>query len=127
MRFEHFALNVTDPVGMAEWYVANLGMQVMRSVEEAPFAHFLADATGRVVIEIYRNPIDDVPDYTDQHPLRFHFAFAVADADSVRDSLLEAGASIYEDNTAEDGSRLIMMRDPWGLPLQVLQRAEPFA
>ena len=112
---------------MAEWYVANLGMQVMRSVEEAPFAHFLADATGRVVIEIYRNPIDDVPDYTDQPPLRFHFAFAVADADSVRDSLLEAGASIYEDNTAEDGSRLIMMRDPWGLPLQVLQRAEPFA
>ena len=25
-----------------------------------------------------------------------------------------------------DGSRLTMMRDPWGLPLQLCQRAKPF-
>ena len=31
MKFEHFALNVTAPREMAAWYVAHLGLQVLRS------------------------------------------------------------------------------------------------
>ena len=28
-RFEHVAINVTDPVAMADWYCENLGMKII--------------------------------------------------------------------------------------------------
>ena len=49
MDIEHLALNVPDPVGMAAWYVEHLGMRVLRKLDAAPFTHFLADGSGRVV------------------------------------------------------------------------------
>ena len=55
MIFEHFALNVTNPVEMADWYVENLEMKIVRSIDKSPFTRFLADRTGRVVLEIYSN------------------------------------------------------------------------
>src|SRR4051812_24507048 len=74
MKFEHFALNVPDVRAMARWYVEHLGLQVVRSREDAPYTHFLGDDTGRVFIEIYSNPLAIYPDYAAQHPLIFHFA-----------------------------------------------------
>ena len=78
---EHFACNVSDPAAMAAWYVANLGMRIIRQVPTPPYIHFLADAGGRVVIEIYSNAADPVPDYSAMHPLRFHVAFKTDDPD----------------------------------------------
>ena len=76
LNLEHFACNVSDPTAMADWYVRHLGMRVVRRVPTPPYIHFLADAAGRTVIEIYSNPADPVPDYASLHPLRFHVAFA---------------------------------------------------
>jgi glyoxylase I family protein len=125
LNVEHFACNVSDPVAMAAWYTQNLGMQVVRKVSAPPHIHFLADANRRVVIEIYSNPADPVPDYKSMHPLRFHIAFAAEDPDAVRTALVSAGATFVEESTLPDGSRLLMLRDPWGLPLQLAKRATP--
>jgi len=125
MLFEHFALNVPDPRAMAKWYVKNCKMQVVRSLDKEPFTHFLADEGGRVVAEIYSNPKDPVPDYASTHPLRFHFAFAVKDIEDVKKRLIAAGARLEDASTLEDGSRVVMLRDPWGLPLQLCQRTKP--
>jgi hypothetical protein len=40
--------------------------------------------------------------------------------------LEKAGARLFLEEPLPDGSRLIMMRDPWGVPLQLCQRAKPF-
>ncbi len=56
LNLEHFACNVSDPTAMADWYVRHLGMRVVRRVPTPPYIHFLADAAGRTVIEIYSNP-----------------------------------------------------------------------
>ena len=125
MRFEHFALNVEDAKAMAEWYVEHCRMRVVRAMDETPFTHFLADTEGTVVMEIYSNPDEPVPAYVDQHPLRFHFAFAVAKAETVKQRLLRAGASPCLEAHLDDGSHLVMLRDPWGIPLQLCQRADP--
>jgi glyoxylase I family protein len=126
LNVEHVACNVTDPVAMAAWYVEHLGMRVVRKIQTPPYIHFLVDANGRAVIEIYSNPTaDPVPDYAKMHPMRFHLAFAAPDPDAARAALVAAGATFVDEQTLADGSRLLMLRDPWGLPLQLCKRTTP--
>jgi catechol 2,3-dioxygenase-like lactoylglutathione lyase family enzyme len=125
LNIEHFACNVADPVAMATWYVEHLGMRIVRRVQAPPHIHFLADAGNRVVIEIYSNGADPIPDYASMHPLRFHLAFAADDPDAVKAALIAAGATFVEEQTLADGSRLLMLRDPWGLALQLAKRTTP--
>ena len=125
LNVEHVAWNVSEPAAMAAWYVEHLGMRVVRKLATPPHIHFLADASGRVVIEIYSNPVDPVPDYASMHPTRFHLAFHAEDPDVARAALVAAGAIFVDEQTHADGSRLLMLRDPWGLALQLCKRATP--
>ena len=125
MKFEHFALNVPDATAMAAWYVEHLNMNIVRAIQGAPHTHFLADATGRVVMEIYTNPAAPIPDYANQDPLCLHVAFAVEDAAATRDMLIASGATLVVNQTLDDDSLLVMLRDPWGVALQLCQRAVP--
>jgi catechol 2,3-dioxygenase-like lactoylglutathione lyase family enzyme len=125
LNLEHVACNVAEPVEMAAWYVTHLGMRVVRRSADASQIHFLADAAGRAVIEIYRNAGDAIPDYAAMNPFRFHIAFAADDPDAARAALVGAGATFVEERAAPDGSRLLMLRDPWGMPLQLCKRPTP--
>ena len=124
MRFEHIGINVPDARAMAAWYVRHLGMRVVRCQDEPPWAHFLADASGRTILEIYTNPADAVPDYARQHPLRLHVAFAVHAPTTTSAELIAAGAEPISDETLDDGSHIVMVRDPWGLVVQLVRRAQ---
>jgi glyoxylase I family protein len=124
MTLEHSALNVPDPVAFASWYGQHLGMRVARHLPQANQTHFLADDRG-AMIEIYRNPAAPLPDYAAMHHLELHLAFSSADAVADAARLLAAGATHVEEVHPPDGSLLIMLRDPWGLALQVCQRATP--
>ncbi len=126
MKFEHFALNVPDVHAHVQWYVSHLGFTIARKREDAPFMHFLADDTGRIIVELYSNPKAPYPDYAAAHPLLFHIALVAADAKADRIRLEAAGARLFLEEPQPDGSLLIMMRDPWGVPLQLCQRTKPF-
>ena len=126
MRFEHFAINVPRPREMANWYVTHLKMRVVYQQDEAPFMTFLADASGRVVMEIYNNPTAPIPDYEKAHHLTFHMAFQTDDAQKVKHYLCKEGATLVEEILPGEGSHLVMLRDPWGIPLQICQRKDPF-
>lgn len=125
MKLEHFAVNVEDPKGMADWYVKNMGMLIVKRQEQAPFMTFLADDSGQVMIEIYRNPIDQVPAYREMHPLIVHLAFVSEAPELDRVRLEQAGATTVSNDILDDGSHLVMMRDPWGLAIQLCKRATP--
>ena len=125
MKFEHFGINVPDARAMAKWYVDNCSMKIVRAKETEPLTYFLADSTDRVVMEIYTNPADPIPDYSQQHHLRYHFALAVDDPGAVGNRLIDAGATFAMEETLADGSFLILLRDPWDIPLQLVKRAEP--
>ena len=86
---------------------------------------FLADDSKRVMIEIYKNPTDEVPDYRTMNPLILHLAFVSDDPSIDKERLLKAGASQVSDDRLDDGSHLVMLRDPWGLALQLCKRAMP--
>jgi glyoxylase I family protein len=126
MKFEHFALNVPDAKKVAAWYVKNLGLRVAITRDDAPFTSFLADDSGRVILEVYSNTAAVYPDYKAAHPLCFHVAFIAEDPTAVSASLIAAGATAEYVDKLPDGSMLVMVRDPWGIPLQLVKRAKPF-
>lgn len=123
---EHIAINVKDPVGMAKWYCENLGMKIIRKGPAPANARFISDLEGNVMLEIYINPPDAVPDYLSMNPLVFHIAFMVDDVKGICQKLISAGATIVDDvTTLANGDEIAMLRDPWGVPIQFLKRAVP--
>ncbi len=126
MNLEHVAINVPDPVAMSDWYVEHCGLQEVIRLEEPPFTRFLSDNQRKTAIEIYYNPDAPVPDYHSQSHLVYHNAFSTDDLDATKTRLLEAGASFVEDINLPNGTRLLMLRDPWGVPLQLVKRVDPW-
>jgi len=124
-RIEHIAFNVPQPVETAAWYVRHLGMRVARYSGGPTEIHFLADAAGSSVVEIYNNPLGALPDYRAMHPMQQHIAFLADDPDASAAELVAAGATLEDTTDLPDGSRLVMLRDPWGIAIQLVRRAAP--
>ncbi|MCB0211640.1 MAG: VOC family protein [Anaerolineae bacterium] len=126
MKIEHIAFNVEDSVSSAKWYVENLGLTIVRGADESPYIHFLADDSGKSMLEFYSNPAAIVPDYNAMNPLILHIAFVVDDIEGAREKLLAGGATaVGEITSAPNGDKLAMLRDPWGLAVQLVSRIEP--
>ena len=126
MKIEHVAYQVEDPAGFASWYVEHLGLTIKRVQPDPPFGHFLADDGDAVMLEVYRNPTVTVPDYPRVDPFVLHVAFSVPDVAAARARLLSAGAAAVGDvQVSPVGDHLAMLRDPWGLPIQLVHRAVP--
>ena len=126
MKIEHVALQVSDPAAIADWYVEHLGCSIARSTGEPLFIRFLLDGSRSAMLELYRNPRQPVPDYAAMDPILIHLAFLSDNVKADRDRLTAAGATIVEDvSTTPAGDDIMMMRDPWGLSLQLVKRANP--
>ena len=126
IRLEHVAINVEDPVGMVKWYCQNLGMKVVRKGPPPINMHFISDAGGNMMLEIYHNPPDAVPDYSSLDPLLLHISFMVDNVKSIREKLITAGATaVGEITITSSGDELAMLRDPWGVAIQFVKRTKP--
>jgi glyoxylase I family protein len=125
IRFEHYALNLVDPHAVADWYAEHLDCRILSKLANEPFTVFLGDSRGRVFWEIYHNSKAPLSPIRDAHPAAYHLAFVVDDVDQMRDRLVAAGARYLEEVTTPSGSRLVMMRDPWGIAVQLCLRNPP--
>jgi len=126
LKLEHTAFQVSHPVEMAQWYVRHLGMVIKRAQTAPPFGHFLSDASGAAMLELYANPAVPQPDYRAMNPLVLHIAFVADDIDATRARLLAAGATAESAvETTPVGDQVTMLRDPWGLALQLVKRSTP--
>ncbi|MBA9076362.1 VOC family protein [Rufibacter quisquiliarum] len=59
------------------------------------------------------------------NPLLVHLAFVSENPTADKERLCLAGATCVSDQTLDDGSHLVMLRDPWGLALQLCKRGRP--
>ncbi len=126
MRIEHVALQVDRPGDVADWYVQHLGFTIRRSADTPVPVRFLADGSGQVMLEVYRNPSVSVPAYETMDPLLLHLAFVCADIPAERARLIQAGCRpVGEIDELPNGDAVAMLRDPWGLAIQLARRAEP--
>ncbi len=122
MKIEHVAFQVADPAAMADWYVKHLGFSVRRSSDDPVVVRFLADASGAVMLEVYRNPKVPVPDYPSMAPALLHVAFVCNDLPAAIARLTAAGALLVAGPETLGEDELAMLRDPWGLALQLAKR-----
>lgn len=120
-KLEHIAFNVRHMDTFVDWYIDNLGLKPV--LREKGGRAFLADATGRTIFELYSNPTQAfIEDYHPQ-PLTLHNAFAVKDINSAVAALVKAGATQTGEIAAnDDGDKLCMLSDPWGIGLQIVAR-----
>ena len=126
LAVEHVAWQVEDPQAVAAWYGEHLGFGVVRKNNDPARTHFIADAAGKVLVEIYNNGAASIPSYRDQHPLILHLAFVTNDPAADRDRLLRAGCSMAEElRQTPAGDTLVMMRDPFGFAIQLCKRSKP--
>ncbi len=126
LTVEHVAWQVQDPQAVAAWYADHLGFRIVRKNDDPARTHFIADGAGKVLVEIYNNPAAPIPDYSQQHPLILHLAFATDDPARARDGLLKAGCTIAEDlRQTPAGDTLVMLRDRFGFAIQLCKRAKP--
>jgi glyoxylase I family protein len=126
IRFEHIALNVKEPDAVAKWYRDNMGMKIVRSDGKTGGRRFVSDAGGNMMLEFYYYEKAESSNWAavDNHTL--HIAFAVDDVQAVHDKLIAAGAKTdWPIETTPDGDVITIVRDPWGISIQLLKRAEP--
>ena len=122
MNLEHIAINVPNVRAAAQWYANNLDMRIVLSANQPPYMHFLADNKGSMM-EFYSRTDVAPPDYQSLNPFNLHLAFQVDDIVGKRDALIRAGASLEDDITPTSvGDQLAFLRDPWGVPLQLVKR-----
>jgi len=125
MKIEHLGYQVTDPVKTAAWYCEHFGFTIVRSVDNEARTRFLADSSGTMMIEIYNNPKASVPDYKSMDPLVLHLAFVCSDVPAAIKKLRASGATLLEEFTTPQGDVVAMLRDPWGLAIQLCNRKTP--
>ncbi len=123
MRIEHLAVNVNNPVKLAEWYVRHLGLRILR---QAGSGYFLGDDGGRTVLEVYHNPAAPVADFAAWPPPTFHIALNAEDVAAERQRLIAAGGRADgEVSVSGAGDTLAIVRDPAGIALQLIHRRTP--
>ena len=125
LRFEHLALNVADPQSVANWYVENLGMKVVRESGPPSLTNFVADDGKHMMIELSTSAAAPVLDLSKLNNASLHFAFVVDDVRSLRTGLIETGATLAEEiRETNAGDQVLTLRDPWGFPIQFIKRGE---
>jgi catechol 2,3-dioxygenase-like lactoylglutathione lyase family enzyme len=125
IRFEHLALNVSDPQAMTNWYAENLGYKVMRKGGPPTYGTFISDAGGHIMYELGINAQYPVIDFSKVPTSALHFAYTVDDVWSVRNALIAAGATLAEEvRETNTGDQVLVLRDPWGFAIQFIKRGE---
>jgi catechol 2,3-dioxygenase-like lactoylglutathione lyase family enzyme len=126
VKIEHTAYQVEDPVRLGRWYADHLGMTIKRAEQAPPFGHFLGDDGDAVMLEFYHHPSVAQPDYRAVDPLVLHIAFRTDDVAATRARLSAAGATaVGEVRVTDAGDQLAMLRDPWGLAIQLVHWTTP--
>lgn len=125
MKLEHLALNVEDPVRAAKWYCDNLGFSILKEMDVSPFHHFIADPSKSVMLEIFLLPDKKLQDYRSLDPAIMHLGFLVEDIEEEYQKLQLAGAEVVNKIlTSKNGDMVAMLRDPWGVPIQLIKRKQ---
>jgi len=120
LKLEHIAIDVPEPEAAIAWWCGNLGMR-----RSAPGSAFLMDDSGVAGLEVYRTgATPSAPAYRDMDPMTLHIAFATEDVEADVSRLVAAGAT-FVSSDVKDGFGVAMLRDPWGVPLQLCRRREP--
>lgn len=122
---EHIALDVAAPETTAKWWCENLEFRIAAKLPAPPYAIFIVNSSGNFAMELYRDQnTPDAPDYSKMSPDKMHIAFVSDDLEGDIRRLVTAGAKLVS-RVKNSGNELVMLRDPSGLPIQLVKRTTP--
>lgn len=123
LRLDHIALQHPQPEAVSAWLCLHLGLEIHRVSGSAARARFLKCPRTGVMLELYRQPEAPVPDYAAMPPSVLHLAFYADDILAEAERLVAAGAArAGEPGKNSAGDSHLMLRDPWGVPIQLVSR-----
>jgi uncharacterized glyoxalase superfamily protein PhnB len=123
---EHFAMNVADSRAKAKWYAENLGFLIIKEGKAPSYGMFISDPDKNMMFELYQQASYPVLNFDSLSYNALHVALMVDDIAAAKDALVKAGAKVAVDlTTTPAGDQVLMLRDPWGQPLQIVKRAAP--
>ncbi|HLP18335.1 MAG TPA: VOC family protein [Bacteroidota bacterium] len=124
---EHYALNVADSRAKAKWFVEQLGLTIVREGKAPSYGMFIADSSKNLMMELYQDEKYPALKFSDVDYMTTHLAFIVTDVAAVKARLVNAGATVAEEmKQLPNGDTVLMLRDPWGEPVQIVKRVAPF-
>ncbi len=125
MWIEHVALDVPAPEATAKWWCENLGFHIKAKLPVPPYAIFIVNSSDCFAMELYRDPNTPfAPNYHKMSPDKMHIAFASNDLEGDLCRLTAAGATLVS-RVQNFGNELVMLRDPAGIPIQLVNRTTP--
>ena len=126
MKIEHIGITVTAPHTMAQWYADNLGFRIIRkSGDDVRGGVFVLDESGETILELFATEGADPFVSNPASPLTVHIAFESESFDSDIEKLKKAGAEFLEESTPPGAeTRMALLKDPWGITLQLAKRKE---
>lgn len=123
---QHIGFNVNNPIEITNWYIQNLDMKLIRTGKAPQYVTFIADSGSNMEIEFYNKEKVDKIDFQKIDVMSFHFAFLTDSINLIESKLIAAGAKLIDKTTETPaGDKVAMLRDPWGMPLQLVQRSIP--
>jgi catechol 2,3-dioxygenase-like lactoylglutathione lyase family enzyme len=122
MTWDHVHLRSPDPEATAQWFERMFGVEAIRSADLA--MRCILHLGGQKIFSAQVGATDAVnaPPVTPCQGLD-HFAFAVKDIDAIAAELKAKGAEFtMEPTTARPGTRILFLRGPQGISIELLER-----
>jgi hypothetical protein len=124
MKIEHIGILVTAPISIGNWYNEHLGLKIIRQLgTDDDGVTFLQDKETEIVIEFAKLKEIAVVDFNNFDPLQLHIAIECDDPLNLSSKLEKVGATfIGESARADAKNERILVKDPWGITIQLINR-----
>jgi hypothetical protein len=124
MRIEHVGICVDAPVSMGNWYRDNLDFSILwQAGDDIDGVSFISDNDG-TILELAKIPEGPPLDAYSLEPLQLHIAIECSDPTTEAERLISAGATLIGESPRNSyPGEKILVRDPWGYVIQLLNRA----
>ncbi|MBN1810199.1 MAG: VOC family protein [Anaerolineae bacterium] len=124
MRIEHIGICVPAPISMGDWYRDHLGFKILHSGgDDAEGVSFIVDSAGKTVLELGKLAEGPPLNPHSLSPLQLHIAIECQDPAAEAQRLVSVGGELIGESprNAYQGEK-ILIRDPWGFVIQLLNR-----
>ncbi len=123
LRFDHVHLRSPDPEATAAWFERMLGAQVIRSMQQGkPRIDLKLGGASIFIAPVAAGDGVDAPPVAPYQGLD-HFGLSVKDIDTVFAELKAKGAQFTKEvHTQRPGIRVMFLRGPQGVSIELLER-----
>jgi hypothetical protein len=123
MKIEHIGFLVDNPISMGNWWAANLDFKILRQLgNDEDGVTFIKD-NGNTILEFGKIITKETFNFNKIKPLQIHIAIECENPEMESRRLIKNGAKLIgESQRTEYKGEMILIRDPFGAVIQLINR-----